>query len=586
MTNRQIIKLLLSYAKNYKLTAGLMIANTILTVLVNGLVAPIFLSQIFGQLQTGNIKLTTSWPLIASYAMTQIYGVLVGWRITLWLCWRFETKIQTEIYNQVFNKVINESMDFHSNEFGGSLVSQISKFARSFEALWDTLIWNLIPAIITLVSTVVVLSFSFWQYAIFIVIVSAAFIGVVISTSKFLAKRNKLETKANTKLTGMIADAIGNIAIVKSNGQENYELARITNQAIDWRKKSLNVMRGVIGTSSIYSSLNTALTIVALVAAIAASEYQWISIGMVYLMLNYTMQVTRELWNVTSIMRHYYSIIGNASEMADILNTPTKLVDKSTKKLQVKKGAVEFKNISYTYESGAGVNIFNNFSLKIPAGQRVGVVGRSGSGKTSLTRILLRFSDVSDGVVSIDKQDITKVSQQSLHQSIAYVPQESSLFHRSIRDNIAYGKPDASEVEIIAAAKEANAWEFIDKLPDGLDTMVGERGVKLSGGQRQRIAIARAILKNSPILVLDEATSALDSESEKLIQDSLDNLMKNRTALVIAHRLSTIAKLDRIVVLDQGQIIEDGTHDQLIKQKGIYAKLWQHQSGGFIESED
>lgn len=586
MTNRQIIKLLLSYAKNYKLTAGLMIVNTILTVLVNSFVAPIFLSQIFSQLQAGSIKLATSWPLIAGYAAAQIYGVLIGWRITLWLVWRFETKIQAEIYGQVFNKVINESMDFHSNKFGGSLVSQISKFTRSFEALWDTLVWNLIPAIVTLVSTVVVLSFSFWQYAIFIVVVSAAFIGVVVSTSKFLAKRNKLETKANTKLTGMIADAIGNIAIVKSNGQEDYELTRITDQATDWRNKSLSVMRGLLGTGAIYSSLNTTLTIVALVAAIAASEYQWISIGMVYLILTYTLQVTRELWSVTSIMRNYYSIIGNASEMAEILNTPTKLVDKSTKKLQVKKGAVEFKNISYTYESGAGVNIFNNFSLKIPAGQRVGVVGRSGSGKTSLTRILLRFSDVSDGVVSIDKQDITKVSQQSLHQSIAYVPQESSLFHRSIRDNIAYGKPEASEVEIIAAAKEANAWEFIDKLPDGLDTMVGERGVKLSGGQRQRIAIARAILKDSPILVLDEATSALDSESEKLIQDSLDNLMKNRTALVIAHRLSTIAKLDRIVVLDQGQIIEDGTHDQLIKQKGIYAKLWQHQSGGFIESED
>jgi len=230
--------------------------------------------------------------------------------------------------------------------------------------------------------------------------------------------------------------------------------------------------------------------------------------------------------------------------------------------------------------------IFNDFNLQIKAGQRVGVVGRSGSGKTSLTRILLRFSDVDHGEVLIDNQDITKVSQESLHKSIAYVPQESSLFHRSIRDNIAYGKPNATEAEIIKSAKEANAWEFIAKLPEGLDTMVGERGVKLSGGQRQRIAIARAILKNSPILVLDEATSALDSESEKLIQDSLDNLMKNRTSLVIAHRLSTIAKLDRIIVLDQGQIVEDGTHDQLINQKGIYAKLWQHQSGGFIESEE
>ena len=586
MTNKQIIKLLLSYAKNYKLTASLMIINTILTVLVNSFIAPLFLSQIFSQLQTGTIKLATSWSLIAGYALAQIYGILIGWRVTLWLCWRFETKIQAKIYSQVFDKIINESIDFHSNKFGGSLVSQINKFAHSFEALWDNLVWNLIPAFVTIISTVLILSFSFWQYAIFIAVIAMAFIGVVMSTSKFLAKHNKLETQASTKLTGMIADAIGNIAIVKSNGQEAYELARIEHQADDWRAKSLSVMRGAIGTSSIYSSLNTTLTILALVSAIVASEYQWISIGMVYLILTYTLQVTRELWSVTSIMRNYYSIIGNASEMAEILTTETKLVDQSTKRLRVKKGAVEFKNISYTYESGAGVNIFDQFNLKIPAGQRVGIVGRSGSGKTSLTRILLRFSDVSDGAVLIDNQDIAKVSQESLHKSIAYVPQESSLFHRSIRDNIAYGKPEASEVEIIASAKEANAWEFISKLPDGLDTMVGERGVKLSGGQRQRIAIARAILKNSPILVLDEATSALDSESEKLIQDSLDNLMKNRTSLVIAHRLSTIAKLDRIIVLDQGQIVEDDTHDQLIKQKGIYAKLWHHQSGGFIESEE
>ena len=415
---------------------------------------------------------------------------------------------------------------------------------------------------------------------------SNIFIFVVIQSSKFLAKLNENEAKSSTKLTGLIADAIGNIVIVKSNGQEPHELKCITNQANTWRANSLKVMRGVLISGTAYSSLNNVLIIVALIAAVIASEYGWISIGIAYLVLNYTGQVTQQLWDVTNIIRRYYRIIGDASEMAEILTTDTKLIDKTSKKLVVTKGLIDFKNITYKYQSGAGVQIFNSFNLQIKAGQRVGVVGRSGSGKTSLTRILLRFSDVDHGEILIDNQDITKVSQASLHQSIAYVPQESSLFHRSIRDNIAYSKPKATEAEVIKAAKEANAWEFIAKLPDGLDTLVGERGVKLSGGQRQRIAIARAILKNSPILVLDEATSALDSESEKLIQDSLDTLMKNRTSLVIAHRLSTIAKLDRIIVLDQGQIVEDGTHDQLIKQKGIYAKLWQHQSGGFIKTEE
>ena len=241
------------------------------------------------------------------------------------------------------------------------------------------------------------------------------------------------------------------------------------------------------------------------------------------------------------------------------------------------------KDVSFAHDNGNGEHVFDNFNLTIASGQRVGLVGHSGSGKTTLTRLLLRFSDIYEGMITIDGQDIAMVTQRSLRDSIAYVPQEPLLFHRSLRENIAYGKPDASEEEIRRAARQANALQFIESLPDGFDTMVGERGIKLSGGQRQRIAIARAILKDAPILVLDEATSALDSESEKLIQESLTELMKGRTSIVIAHRLSTIAKLDRIVVLDKGRVIEDGTHSELTKKGGVYSMLWSHQSGGFIE---
>mgnify|MGYP001009540138 FL=1 len=585
MKNFQIIKLLLSFAKPYRKFA---IANIIVvaaTILIGNFLAPVFLSQILNQFQAGTISWQTTSGLVIAYAVTQVLAGVIGWRLVLWIVWRIELKVQADMHQAIFKKLINQSIDFHSSKFSGSLVSQTHKFVGSFERLWDELTWSLVPVIVSITTTVIVLSFYLWQYSLILVAITIIFIFVVIHSSKFMTELNENEAKSSTKLTGLIADSIGNIAIVKSNGQEPHEVKHVTNQVNTWCTNSLKVMRGVLISDTAYSSLNNVLIITALVAAVIASEHGWMSVGIAYLVLNYTGQVT-QLWGITNIVRKYYRIIGEASEMAEILTTETKLVDQTTKKLQVKKGTVEFKNISYTYEGGAGVNIFNQFNLKIPAGQRVGIVGRSGSGKTSLTRILLRFSDVSDGAVLIDNQDITKVSQESLHKSIAYVPQESSLFHRSIRDNIAYGKPEASEVEIIASAKEANAWEFISKLPEGLDTMVGERGVKLSGGQRQRIAIARAILKNSPILVLDEATSALDSESEKLIQDSLDNLMKNRTSLVIAHRLSTIAKLDRIIVLDQGQIVEDGTHDQLIKQKGIYAKLWRHQSGGFIDSEE
>jgi ATP-binding cassette subfamily B protein len=248
----------------------------------------------------------------------------------------------------------------------------------------------------------------------------------------------------------------------------------------------------------------------------------------------------------------------------------------------VNNSEITLRNVDFMHDKEES-KLFSKFSLTIPGQQKTGMVGVSGSGKTTLTKLLLRFMDVSDGSIEIDNQDIKEVTQKSLHENIAYVPQEPLLFHRSLRENIAYGKPGASQKEIEKAAKLAHANEFIEKLPDRYETLVGERGVKLSGGQRQRVAIARAILKDAPILVLDEATSALDSESEKLIQDALAKLMKNRTSIVIAHRLSTIQKMDRIVVLVKGKIAEQGSHKELLAKKGIYAKLWAHQSGGFIE---
>ena len=300
-------------------------------------------------------------------------------------------------------------------------------------------------------------------------------------------------------------------------------------------------------------------------------------------MISYTLNVVAQLWSVASTTRAYIRIIGDAGPMISTLDEMDELKDPlEPASFAIDGGKVQFDNVVFTHDENDRA-LFDGFTLTINPGERVGLVGRSGSGKTSLTRLLLRFSDVDNGKILIDNQDISTVTQDDLHTAIAYVAQEPMLFHRSLRANIAYSKPTASDDEIRHAAKQANALDFIDKLPKGLDTLVGERGVKLSGGQRQRIAIARAILKDAPILVLDEATSSLDSETEKLIQDALAKLMKGRTSIVIAHRLSTIAKLDRIVVLDEGRIAEQGSHTELLGQKGIYAKLWSHQSGGFIE---
>ena len=396
-----------------------------------------------------------------------------------------------------------------------------------------------------------------------------------------MLQRNKEEAQASTATNAYVADAVTNVMTIKSHGHEAEELGRLTKKATTWRNKSLSTMRGFLAVSSVYSSLIAFINIVALVAAIWASQYQLVSIGVVYLAITYTFTVARQLWEMNNIMRNYNRIMGDAHDMTEILRTQPAVQDTSSAELKASAGEVEFSNVEFAHDGNEP--LFQAFNLVIPAGQRVGLVGQSGSGKTSLTKLLLRFADIEKGTIAIDGQNIAKVTQESLRKAIAYVPQEPMLFHRSLRENIAYGKPDATEEEIVHAAKQANALDFIKKLPQGFDTMVGERGVKLSGGQRQRIAIARAILKDAPLLVLDEATSALDSESEKLIQDALEKLMKNRTSIVIAHRLSTIAKLDRILVLDNGKVIESGTHSALIGQKGTYAKLWNHQSGGFIE---
>jgi ATP-binding cassette subfamily B protein len=274
----------------------------------------------------------------------------------------------------------------------------------------------------------------------------------------------------------------------------------------------------------------------------------------------------------------------DASKITEILSQTPEVRDlPNAKPLRIKSATIALENVAFNYNDSQGQSVFKKLNLHIPAGQSVGLVGKSGGGKSTLTHLLLRYMDVTGGKILVDDKDIATHTQESLRGAIAYVPQEPYLFHRSLRENIAYGKPGANDKEILAAARQANAIEFIKTLPDGLDTIVGERGVKLSGGQRQRIAIARAILKNAPILVLDEATSALDSESEKLIQEALEKLMVGRTSIVIAHRLSTIAKLDRIIVLDNGKIAEDGSHAELLEKRGVYERLWKHQSGGFIE---
>ena len=579
---KEIIHLFFDAAMKYKYRTIFSIICGALTAVIGGFVGPYIISHILEAIQTNTISLSNSVGLIALYVAAQVWGEIIGWRINMFLTWTMETAAQRDLYRKIFTQLTNQSLSFHSDRFGGALVSQTTKLIGSFERFWDTVIFQVGPSIASILAATIILSFMIWQYALFLFVLSVIFGVTVVFGSRFMAERNKEEAQASTAANAHVADAVTNVMTIKSYGREQDELATMNVKTATWRSKSLHSMRGFLGVRTIYSSLLAVTNITALVMAIWASDSKAISVGVVYLAVTYTFTVVRQLWEMNNIMRNYNRIMGDAHDMTEILKLKPSVVDHSQQVLKVTRGDVVIKNIEFAHE-GSNEILFDDFSLKINHGERVGLVGQSGSGKTTLTKLLLRFADVSKGSILIDGQDIANVTQESLRKSIAYVPQEPMLFHRTLRENIAYGKPDATDEEILQAAKQANAIDFIKAMPQGLDTLVGERGIKLSGGQRQRIAIARAILKDAPILVLDEATSALDSESEKLIQDALEQLMKGRTSLVIAHRLSTISKLDRVIVMKDGAIIEDGSHTELLTTKGQYARLWMHQSGGFIE---
>ena len=583
--SKEIFRLFWKTSELYKHRRNLAIFFAMLTLVVTIFVGPLIIAQLLSIIQHNQLHNAKNlWILIALYGVSELWSSVIGWRLVLYLVWTFETAMQRDLYARCFSKLTNQTLFFHSNKFGGSLVSQTNKLVGAVESFWDTIIWSVLPLVVSLVGSIIVLSTLLWQYALFLLIFSIVFSIVVYYGSKPMAKLTKKEAKSSNKLNGQLADVISNVLAVKSSGAEATEQKFFTKTVNSWRDSSLDVMRGFLKVSTIYSSINMVIKIGAIAFAVYAAQNNLVSVASVYLIITYTGSVAHELWNMNGIMRNYNRIIGNANDMVEILQTPTTLIDKSSSKLEVTSGKISMDKITFTHDEGQGDTLFHDFSLDIKPGEKIGLVGASGSGKTTLTKLLLRFADIDSGKITIDGQDISEVTQASLRAKIAYVPQEPLLFHRSVRENIAYGRPDATDAEIEEAAKKAGAYDFIIGLKDGFDTMVGERGTKLSGGQRQRVAIARAILKDAPILVLDEATSALDSESEALIQKSLETLMENRTSIVIAHRLSTIAKLDRIIVLKNGKIVEDGSHDELInKKRGVYAKLWARQSGGFIE---
>lgn len=511
-------------------------------------------------------------------------------KLTRWVLYRifdftmnfFELRVMTDLYNFCFVRIHKHSFAYFSNTFTGSVVKKVKGFTNAFESLCDQFLYDIVPVLVNVIVIVLVLM----NINVFLGLGMLGGIFVFISIN-FVFVRYKLKfdmdrTEAETAASGVLADTVtNNINIKLFNGYnfENKNFFEKTERLRKLKKKTWDIHMLFI---TVQSFLLIVLEIGMYVLTIDLWNKNVVGVGDFVLIQAYIIMVLNMVWNFGRILRKVYESLSDAEEMTVVLETPYDVVDAdNVKELKVNEGEIDFSNVYFAYERDG--NVIENFSLRIKSKQTVAIIGSSGAGKTTLTKLLLRFFDIQKGKILIDGQDISKVTQASLRQNVSLVPQDPILFHRSLMENIRYGKPEATDEEVFKAAKIAHCDEFISKLSLGYNTFVGERGIKLSGGERQRVAIARAVLKNAPILILDEATSSLDSESEKFIQDSLDELIKDKTVIIIAHRLSTVKKVDRIVIIDNKEIVEDGTHINLIKLKrGIYNRLWNIQVGGFI----
>ena len=527
--------------------------------------------------------LTEFGPYILMLLVVNVLGQL-GSKLQDYSVWKLEIRANYLLATRAFDTLSCQSMTFHSNRFGGSLVSQTQKFLNGYSTLMESLIYAIIPIIMSAVFTILMLVGT---VPVFVGVLSLLLIIYVVAAYvmyKRVLPLNSAAAGAQNALSGELSDSITNIQAVKTYGREAHERGLFDSANRDVVTADSRRMRSSTTRGAITSTIIVVIMMAAVIFITGGNAWFGISAGTLIMMFSYTSSLVGQFNRINMTFQMINRGFGDAHDMTLVLDEPTLVADlENAPHLKVTSGTIDCNNLTFWYADANEKNkVFQDFSLHIPAGQRLGLVGRSGSGKTTLTTLLLRLNNLQQGSICIDGQDISKVTQVSLRQQIAYVPQEPMLFHRTVRENIAYGCPDATEVQIRDAAQKANALEFIEQLPQGFDTITGERGVKLSGGQRQRVAIARAILANRPILVLDEATAALDSESERLIQEALKNLMEGRTSLVVAHRLSTIASLDRIIVLSEGRIVEDGTHTQLVQAGGEYAYLWSRQTGAFL----
>ncbi len=499
----------------------------------------------------------------------------------------FTLEIMRSAALDAFRRVQRFSTDWHANSFSGSIVRKITRGMWAFDTLNDVTLLALLPSAVVLVGSTAMMATQWPALGLVMGVGSLAYVTLTVAlATKVVAPAARLSNQWDTRIGGALADTIGANAVVKAFGAETREETRLAQVVDKWRRRTLRTWRfsnmSGLAQLSLLWMVRTALTGAALWLWWAGAA----SAGDVVYALTSYLVIHGYLREIGQHVHQLQQSVNEMEELARLHDEPVGVADRAdARDIAITRGEIAFEDVTFRY-AGHATPLYEHLGVTIPGGQRVGLVGRSGSGKTTFVKLIQRLYDVTDGRVTIDGHDVAQATQDTLRGQIAIVPQEPILFHRTLAENIAYARPGAGMAEIERAARLANAHGFIEALPKGYHTLVGERGVKLSGGERQRVALARAFLADAPILILDEATSSLDSESEALIQQAIERLMTGRTAIIVAHRLSTVRAMDRILVFDKGRILEDGPHDKLVRREGgLYRQLFERQDGARRERE-
>ncbi len=579
---RSTISTYWKHVRRYPLTTACAVAAIILAS-SEGVILPLFFKKFFDTLSlAGTQRASTAAQLLHTLLFIGILE-LAGWamfRVATFTSIQVQGKVMFDVSVMCFAALHRHASSFFANNFVGSLVKKVKWFSRAFEKVSDDIFWRIIPMVVNLIAVCVVLFMRNALLGTGIAIWLVIFLSAQAFFIRYKLKYDLARSAAETKSTAVLADTITNSSTISLFGGFRREVQRFS-RAMGEQRRLYMLSWNISGVfDAIQAFLMLFLEVGGFVVVIHLWKQGLLTLGDFVLFQSYVLVLANRLWDFGKVARDIYESLADADEMTVILETPLEVQDARTAKpLGVTAGAVHFDRVDFNYNRTRSV--LHRFSLDIAPREHVALVGPSGAGKSTVVKLLLRFHDVEGGRITIDGQNIASVTQESLRQHIALVPQDPVLFHRTLLENIRYGRPAATDEEVFTAAKAANCHEFISAFPDGYQTYVGERGIKLSGGERQRVAIARAMITNAPILVLDEATSSLDSESEQEVQAALAKLMEGKTVLAIAHRLSTIRAMDRIVVLEGGKITEQGTHNELLqKSKSTYKKLWDLQVRG------